>query len=174
MGHRCEQNDLKIRFSNLVERQSDRLEAVCRQFFPWDEYHQRELIQYILLRLWDYMQEHSNEDEQQWEQWCPNIARQVACNYLKTHEYNQGIRMVLLDDNLKGILSDIDDGSAEELERTQKILQKLSADDYLLVQLYTSGIPHTQIAKEIGISLRKLQYKIRNVKQQLKKLSVEQ
>ena len=171
---KTEQDDLRIRFSNLVERQRDGLEAVCRQFFPWDEYHQLELMQRILLRLWDYMQEHANEDERQWERWCPNAARQVACNYLKSHEYNSSLRMMPFNDNLKDILPDLNDDTVEELERTEEVLRKLSADDYRLVQLYTAGIPHAQMARILGISLRKLQYRISEVKQRLKKLSMEQ
>jgi len=117
---KTELDDLRLRFTQLMERQRDGLEAVCRQFFPWDEYHQQELIQYILLRLWDYMQEHADEDERQWEQWCPNAARQVACNYLKSHEYHSSLRMVSLNDNLKDTLPNLDDDTLEELERDEQ------------------------------------------------------
>lgn len=168
-----EQKDLKIRFTQLVERQKGRLEVVCRQFFPWDEYHQRELMQHILLRLWNYMQEHADEDERQWERWCPHVAQQVACNYLKTHEYNQSLRLVPLDERLSERFPALDDESEEELERTQRVLQQLNADDYRVVELYTSDMSHAQIAKLLGISLRKLQYRIRDVKKKIQKLSIE-
>ncbi|GEM_PF-3237318 len=171
---RTEQDDLRIRFANLVKRQQDGLEAVCRQFFPWDEYHQQELIQLILLRLWDYLQEHSDEDERQWEQWCPNAARQVACNYLKSHEYRNSLRLIPLQDNQKETLPALDDETAEELRRTEEVLRQLDADDYRLVELYTADIPHVQMARSLGISLRKLQYRISEVKQRIKKLSKEQ
>lgn len=82
--------------------------------------------------------------------------------------------MMPFNDNLKDILPDLDDDTVEELERTEEVLRKLSADDYRLVQLYTAGIPHAQMARILGISLRKLQYRISEVKQRLKKLSMEQ
>lgn len=171
---KTEQDDLRIRFTNLVERQREGLEAVCRQFFPWDEYHQRELIQRILLRLWDYIQDHADEDERTWEQWCPNAARQVACNYLKSHEYNASRRMMPFNDNLKDTLPNLDDDTVEEMERVEEVLRKLNADDYRIVQLYTADIPHAQMARLLGISLRKLQYRISEVKLRIKKLSLEQ
>lgn len=170
---KAELDDLKLRFTKLVERQREGLDAVCRQFFPWDEYHQKELIQYILLRLWDYMQEHADEDERQWERWCPNAARQVGCNYLKSHEYKNGLRMVPFDDSLKDTLPNPDDETAEELERIAEVLSKLDADDYRIVELYTADIPHAQMAQRLGISLRKLQYRIREVKLRIKKISKE-
>lgn len=171
---KIEQDELQIRFTKLVERQENVLEAVCRQFFPWDEYYQRELMQYILLRLWDYMQEHVNEDERQWERWCPNMAWQVACNYRKSHEYNNNLRMMPLNDSVKDILPNLDDNIIEELERTMDVLRKLNADDYRLVQLYIADIPRVQMARILGMSRRKLQYRISEVKRRLKKLSKEQ
>lgn len=171
---KTKQDDLQIRFANLVKRQKDGLESVCRQFFPWDVYHQQELIQFILLRLWEYLQEHADEDERQWERWCPNIARQVACNYLKSHEYHNSLRLVPLKNIIQDVLPNLDDDTAEELERTEEVLRKLDVDDYRLVQLYVAGIPHIQMARQLGISLRKLQYRISEVKLQLKKLSLEQ
>ena len=169
-----EYDDLQLRFTHLVERQREGLEAVCRQFFPWDEYHQQELIQRILLRLWDYMQEHADEDERQWERWCPNAARQVACNYLKSHEYTNGLRMVPLDEDVEYTLPNPDNDAAEELERIAEVLRKLDADDYLIVEFYTADIPRAQMAQMLGISLRKLQYRIKEVKMRIKKLSKEQ
>lgn len=166
-------DDLRNRFNDLVERQKDRLEAVCRQFFPWDEYHQRELMQHILLHLWDYMQEHADTDEREWEQWCTNSARQVAGNYLETHEYNNGLRMMPLDKTMMDTLPVLDDNDTEELERTERVLRQLSADDYRLVQLYTKNIPHAKMARMMDMSLRKLQYRICEVKIRLKKLSKE-
>lgn len=164
--------DLQRRFSALVGRQQGRLEAVCRQFFPWDEHHQRELMQHILLHLWNYLQDHADEDERQWERWCPNAARQVACNYLKTHEYTGGLRLVPLEESQREALPALDNEDTEELERTERVLSELSADDYRIVELYTKGIPHAEMARQLGISLRKLQYRIREVKLRIKKISM--
>jgi DNA-directed RNA polymerase specialized sigma24 family protein len=119
------------------------------------------------------MQEHADEDERQWERWCPNAARQVGCNYLKSHEYKNGLRMVSYDDSLKNTLPIPDDETAEELERIAEVLRKLDADDYRIVELYTADIPHAQMAQRLGISLRKLQYRIREVKLRIKKISKE-
>jgi DNA-directed RNA polymerase specialized sigma24 family protein len=81
--------------------------------------------------------------------------------------------MVPFDDSLKNTLPIPDDETAEELERIAEVLRKLDADDYRIVELYTADIPHAQMAQRLGISLRKLQYRIREVKLRIKKISKE-
>jgi RNA polymerase sigma factor (sigma-70 family) len=167
---------LQQRFECMLERHRKDLEAVCRQFFPADTYHQQEVMQRIASRLWNILAAHADEDAGEWEQWCVNVARQEAIDYLRSRDYKVSQHMRTYSDLSEEPAADEDSSTKmeTELDGMDRLLRKLDVKDYRLVELYLGGLSNKEIAQRLGINLRMLHYRMHDIREKLRKMQEEE
>lgn len=153
---------LRRRYEEMMMQQKEVMEGICRHFFPHDVFYQEELIQVMAQRLWDRMDGASRDVHT--TSWCKAVAWQAALDYMRSRPYKESKRTVLSAD----MMDDVADPDAEsDMMMLDNLLLQLDSDDYELIELHLSRMPHKEIARQQGMALRTLQYRLKEIEKKL-------
>jgi RNA polymerase sigma-70 factor, ECF subfamily len=163
-------NDQKeIRFKQIIEENSHRINSICRYYCPNAE-NRKDMYQEILVNIWKSLDKFRGESAM--STWIYRIAVNTSLSFtgkayrnlnLHIDKDPQSMNILLDDDELEQKIR-----TEQHLELLETQLNLLSIIDKALITLLLEGLTMREIADVIGLTEPNVKVKIHRIKEQLK------
>jgi RNA polymerase sigma-70 factor, ECF subfamily len=159
----------EIRFKQIVEENSDRINSICRYYCSNAE-NRKDMYQEILVNIWKSLDKFRGDSAI--STWIYRIAVNTSLSFTGKTYRNLTL---YIDNDPQNMNILLDDDELEQKIRTEQNLEQLEAQlnllsiiDRALITLLLEGLSMREIADVIGLTEPNVKVKIHRIKEQLK------